>query len=185
MASVGQRVIADLREKIYNHIQSLSISFFTRNPTGILMSRITNDVTVIQGAVTDALTGLLRESFTIVGLVAVVFYHNWKLAIIGPGRFSHRHLPGHPIRPEAASRTAPGPRPPWGILSTILLETISGNRIVKAFNMEDYEKERFAKENRKLFGILLKSAPDQRHYSSANGNSRGAGDCFYRLLRRI
>ncbi|MCX5910280.1 MAG: ABC transporter ATP-binding protein, partial [Deltaproteobacteria bacterium] len=157
MASVGQRVIADLREKIYSHIQSLSISFFTRNPTGILMSRITNDVTVVQGAVTDALTGLLRESFTIVGLVAVVFYHNWKLALLALVVFPIAIYPvirfGRKLR-AYSTRTQTS----MGDLSTILLETISGNRIVKAFNMEDCEKERFAKENRKLFGILLKSA---------------------------
>ena len=61
MSYVVQKIIADLREKIYNHVQSLSLSFFTRNPTGILMSRITNDVNQVQGAVTDAITGLLKD----------------------------------------------------------------------------------------------------------------------------
>src|SRR5512139_3653478 len=70
MSYVGQRIIADLREKIYNHIQSLSLSFFTRNPSGVLMSRILNDVNMIQGAVTEAVTGLLKDAFTLVGLVA-------------------------------------------------------------------------------------------------------------------
>ncbi len=156
MASAGQRVIADLREKIYSHIQSLSLSFFTRNPTGVLMARITNDVAAVQGAVTDALTGLLRDSFTIVGLVAVVFYHNWKLAILAMIVFPLAIYPvirfGRKLR-SYSHRT----QSTIGDITSILLETISGNRIVKAFGMEDYEKQRFARENRKLLGILLKS----------------------------
>ncbi len=156
VASVGQRVIADLREKIYSHIQSLSLSFFTRNPTGVLMARITNDVAAVQGAVTDALTGLLRDSFTIVGLVVVVFYHNWKLAILAMIVFPLAIYPvirfGQKLR-SYSHRT----QSTIGDLTSILLETISGNRIVKAFGMEDYEKQRFARENRKLLGILLKS----------------------------
>jgi ATP-binding cassette, subfamily B, bacterial MsbA len=156
MASVGQRVIADLREKIYNHIQSLSLSFFTRNPTGVLMARITNDVAAVQGAVSDALSGLLRDSFTIVGLVGVVFYHNWKLAILAMIVFPLAIYPvvrlGQKLR-AYSHRT----QSTIGDLTSILLETISGTRIVKAFGMEDYERQRFARENRKLLGILLKS----------------------------
>ena len=156
MSYVGQRIIADLREKIYNHLQSLSLSFFTRNPTGTLMSRITNDVSMVQGAVTDAVTGLLKDFFTIIGLVAVVFYRDWRLAIVALVVFPVAVYPivkfGKKLRSYSVrSQTA------MGDISTILLETISGNRIVKAFNMEDYERKRFARENRKLFGISMKS----------------------------
>ena len=156
MSYVGQKIIADLREKIYNHLQSLSLSFFTRNPTGVLMSRITNDVGLVQGAVTEAVTGLLKDLFTIVGLVGVVFYRDWRLAIVALVVFPLAVYPivrfGKKLRSYSTrSQTA------MGDISTILMETISGNRIVKAFNMEDYERARFAKENRKLFGILMKS----------------------------
>jgi subfamily B ATP-binding cassette protein MsbA len=156
MSYVGQRIIADLREKIYNHLQSLSLSFFTRNPTGTLMSRITNDVSMVQGAVTDAVTGLLKDFFTIIGLVAVVFYRDWRLAIVALVVFPVAVYPivkfGRKLRSYSVrSQTA------MGDISTILLETISGNRIVKAFNMEDYERKRFARENRRLFGISMKS----------------------------
>jgi len=153
---VGQRIIADLREKIYNHIQSLSLSFFTRNPTGILMSRITNDVNLVQGAVTDAVTGLLKDVFTIVGLVSVIFYRDWKLAFVAMVVFPLAIYPivkfGRKLRSYSTrSQTT------MGDISSILLETIAGSRIVKAFNMENYEQARFARENRKLFGISMKS----------------------------
>ena len=156
MSYIGQRIIADLREKIYNHLQSLSLSFFTRNPTGVLMSRILNDVNMIQGAVTEAVTGLLRDFFTIIGLVAVVFYRDWKLALVALVIFPVAVYPivkfGRKLRSYSTRSQLT-----MGSISSILLETIAGNRIVKAFNMEDYEIKRFAKENRNLFKILMKS----------------------------
>lgn len=156
MSYVGQRIIADLREKIYNHLQSLSLSFFTRNPTGVLMSRITNDVSMVQGAVTDAVTGLLKDFFTILGLVGVVFYRDWKLALVAMVVFPLAVYPvvkfGRKLRSYSARSQST-----MGDISTILLETISGNRIVKAFGMENYEQERFSRENRKLLKILMKS----------------------------
>ena len=79
---VGQSVVADLRQRLYDHLQRLSLSFFERTPTGVLMSRITNDVNLIQGAVSNAVTGVLKESFSIIGLVVVVFIRDWKLALI-------------------------------------------------------------------------------------------------------
>ena len=82
MNYVGQRIVADLREKLYHHLQYLSLSFFTKTPTGILISRLTNDVALIQGAVSRALTSILRDSFTIIALTGVIFYQDWKLACI-------------------------------------------------------------------------------------------------------
>src|SRR4030043_1393189 len=69
MNFVGLRIIADVRGKLYNHLQSLSLSFFTKTPTGILISRITNDVNLIQGSVSNAITGLLKDAFTIFALI--------------------------------------------------------------------------------------------------------------------
>ncbi|MGB9699049.1 MAG: lipid A export permease/ATP-binding protein MsbA [Thermodesulfobacteriota bacterium] len=156
MSYVGQRIIADLREKIYNHLQSLSLSFFTRHPTGVLMSRIINDVNLVQGAVSEAVTGLIKDFFTIIGLVGVVFYRDWKLAVVAMVVFPLAIYPlvkfGRKLRSYSyRSQTT------MGDISSILMETISGNRIVKAFNMEDYERKRFAGENRKLFNLLMKS----------------------------
>ncbi|MGE5254413.1 MAG: lipid A export permease/ATP-binding protein MsbA [Planctomycetaceae bacterium] len=156
MSYVGQRIIADLREKIYHHIQSLSLSFFTRNPTGVLMSRILNDVNMVQGAVTDAVTGLLKDVFTLIGLVGVIFYRDWRLALIAMVVFPVAVIPivkfGRKLRSYSTrSQSA------MANLTTLLLETITGTRIVKAFNMEDHERHRFSKENRRLFGILIKS----------------------------
>ncbi|MBP1713490.1 MAG: phospholipid-lipopolysaccharide transporter [Deltaproteobacteria bacterium] len=153
---VGQRIITDLREKIYHHLHSLALPFFTKNPTGVLMSRILNDVNLVQGAVTDAVTGLLKDIFTIIGLVFVVFYQDWQLALIALVVFPVAVYPivkfGRKLR-SYSTRTQTA----MADLSTMLLETISGTRIVKAFNMEDYERKRFSKINERLFRIIVKA----------------------------
>jgi ATP-binding cassette, subfamily B, bacterial MsbA len=73
MSFIGQRIVADLRNNLYKQMQMQSLSFFTKNPTGILMSRITNDVGSVQGAVSEAVTSLMKDSFTLICLVFVIF----------------------------------------------------------------------------------------------------------------
>ena len=156
MSFIGQRVVTDLRNELYNHIQRQSLSFFSNNPTGILMSRITNDVNLIQGAVSEAVTSLLKDSFTIIGLIILIFYRDWKLAIIATLVFPLTIYPiakfGRMMR-NVATRT----QVTMGTLTSLLQETISGTRIVKAFGMEGYEGKRFANENEDLFKLFMKS----------------------------
>jgi subfamily B ATP-binding cassette protein MsbA len=155
MNFVGLRIIADLREKLYNHLQTLSLSFFTKMPTGILISRITNDVNLIQGSVSSTITGLLKDAFTIIFLVGVVFYRDWKLAIIAFVIFPLAIIPIKEFGKRMRKFARKGQQR-IGLLTTLLHETITGNRIVKAFNMEDYENRRFAEENERLFKTFLK-----------------------------
>lgn len=156
MSFIGQRVVTDLRSDLYNHIQKQSLSFFNKNPTGILMSRITNDVNLIQGAVSEAVTSLFKDSFTLVGLVFVIFYRDWQLALIAIVVFPLTIYPiarfGKRMRKVATSTQIT-----MGSLTSLLQETISGTRIVKAFGMEDYEGRRFAKENENLFRFFMKA----------------------------
>jgi subfamily B ATP-binding cassette protein MsbA len=156
MNFIGQRIVADLRAELYRKIQTQSLSFFTRNPTGILMSRITNDVSYVQGAVSEAVTALLKDSFTLICLVFVIFYRDWQLAIIAMFVFPLAVYPiakfGQKMR-QVATRT----QVTVGSLMTLLQETISGTRIVKAFSMEEYENRRFSGENERLFRLNLKS----------------------------
>ncbi len=155
MNYVGLKVVADIREKLYNHLQTLSLSFFTRTPTGILISRITNDVNLIQGSVSNAVTGLIKDVFTVFGLIGVVIYRDWKLAVITLLIFSFVIIPIKEFgkRLRKFSRKS---QQRMGSITTFLHETIAGNRIVKAFNMEEYEKRRFAEENNRFFKILFK-----------------------------
>jgi subfamily B ATP-binding cassette protein MsbA len=155
MNFVGLRIIADIREKLYNHLQDLSLSFFTKTPTGILISRITNDVTLIQGAVSNAITGLLKDSFTILFLVGVALYRNWKLAIVAFLILPFAIIPIKEFGKRMRKFSRKGQQR-MGFITTCLHETITGNRIVKAFNMEEYEKRRFAEENDRLFKTFVK-----------------------------
>lgn len=155
MNYVGLKIVADMREKLYNHLQNLSLSFFTKTPTGVLISRITNDVNLIQGSVSNAITGLIKDIFTIFGLTGVVFYRNWKLALIAYLIFPLAIIPIKEFGKKLRKFSRKG-QIRMGSLTTFLHETITGNRIVKAFNMEDYEKRRFSAENYRFFKTILK-----------------------------
>ena len=139
MNFVGLKVIADLREKLYNHLQTLPLSFFTKTPTGTLISRITNDVNLIQGAVSKTIAGILKDAFTIFSLIGVAFYQNWKLGIIAFIIFPVGIIPIKELGKRMRKFARKGQQR-YGLITTFLHETITGNRIVKAFNMEEYEK---------------------------------------------
>lgn len=156
MSHIGQRIITDLRNTLYNHIQIQPLSFFTKNPTGTLMSRITNDINLIQGAVSEAVTSILKDTFTLIGLLFVVFYRDWQLAIIAMLVFP---LTIYPISEfgKRMRRISTSTQVTLATLTSLLQETISGSRIVKAFGMEEHENRRFAKENERLFRLTMKS----------------------------
>jgi len=156
MSYVGQRIVAHLRQQLYDHLQRLPLSFFDRMPTGLLMSRVTNDVNLVQGAVSNAITGLLKDPLTLVGLLAVMFVRDWQLSLISMVVLPFAFFPvvkfGRILR-----RISTKSQESMGDISVILHETISGSRIVKAFGMEEYEKERFSRENIRYVRYLMKS----------------------------
>ncbi len=156
MNFIGQRIVADLRAELYRKIQIQSLAFFTKHPTGVLMSRITNDVGYIQGAVSEAVTALLKDSFTLLCLVIVIFYRDWQLAIVAMFVFP---LAVYPIAKfgQKMRQIATRAQVTLGSLTSLLQETISGTRIVKAFGMEAHENKRFSVENERLFRLSLKS----------------------------
>jgi subfamily B ATP-binding cassette protein MsbA len=155
MNFVGLRIIADIREKLYYHLQTLSLSFFTKTPTGMIISRITNDVTLIQGAVSSATAGIFKDIFTFFGLVGVAFIQSWKLAIIAYVIIPLALIPVREFGKRMRKFARKGQQR-LGLLTTFLHETITGNRIVKAFGMEGYEKRRFTDENDRLFQTFIK-----------------------------
>ncbi|MEN6638823.1 MAG: lipid A export permease/ATP-binding protein MsbA [Smithella sp.] len=156
MNSIGLRIVADLRNKLYEQIQKQSLSFFAGHSTGLLMSRITNDVQSVQTASSEAVTALVKDSFMLVCLVGVIFYTDWKLALIAMVVFPLAIYPitlfGRKMRKVTTSTQIT-----MGTLNSLLQETISGTRIVKAFGMEQYENKRFAAENERLFKHYIKA----------------------------
>jgi subfamily B ATP-binding cassette protein MsbA len=156
MSSIGLRIVTDLRNKLYEQIQKQSLSFFAEHPTGLLMSRITNDVQSVQTASAEAITALVKDSFMLISLVGVIFYTDWKLALIAIVVFPLTIYPiamfGRKMRKVTTSTQIT-----MGTLNSLLQETISGTRIVKAFGMEKYESKRFAAENERLFKYNMKA----------------------------
>ena len=158
---IGQCVIRDLRDRIYTHMHSLSLSFFHKHSTGSLTSRIINDVALLQGAVSNALIRILKDSVSVVGLLGVIFYMDWRLATLSivflPLAFTPIVYFGRRFRQVSTNY-----QETIGDTSGILHETISGARIVKAFCMEHYERMRFGQKIDAIFDILMK---DNRYRS--------------------
>ena len=153
--TLGQGIIRDLRKKIFSHIHSLPISFFHTTPTGELISRVINDSTLIQMAVSGALAGVFKDLFQVFGLVCVVVFLNWKLALIALVFLPLTFIPvshfGRKFRKLSTTNQQTVAQ-----VSNILHETITGHKIVKAFGMERYEIKRFAETVDKLFGVIVK-----------------------------
>lgn len=152
---VGQRIIADLRRELNDHIQHLSLSFFNRTPTGTIVSRVTNDVALVRAALTDAVAAVLKDASSLVVLVAVAFYQDWFLALIAFVVFPASVLPMLRLSKRLRQLSRRG-QVTMGQLTALLQETIQGNRVVKAFGMEEYEKRRFNEENEHLFRLAMK-----------------------------
>lgn len=156
MHYVGERIIKQLRDSLYERINSLPLSFFYAQQTGVLMSRITYDVQVIKNMVSRAVTGALRDVFTILGLIGVIFYRDWQLALIAIFVLPVAFFPvvefGRRVR-RFSTRTQES----MADLNAFLHEKFSGNKIVKAFGMESYEKQNFFRKNQKVFRFEIKS----------------------------
>ena len=156
MSSIGLRIVTNLRNTLYEKIQLQSLSFFAEHPTGLLMSRITNDVASVQTASSEAVTSLVKDTVMLISLIAVIFYTDWKLALIAIVVIPVAIYPiswfGRKIRKVTTSLQIT-----VGTLNSLLQETISGTRIVKAFCMEKHEYDRFAKENERIYKFNMKS----------------------------
>ncbi len=155
LSYVGQEVIRRLRNRLYDHIQDLPLTFFQRNKTGDLMSRITNDVAIVSVMFTSAITGSVRDGFSIIGLIAVTFFLIPKLAVF---TFIVFPIAGYPLYyfGRKIRRVRLGVQEAWADINAFLHETFTGTKIVKAFSMEAHEKERFAKKSRGIFRLEMK-----------------------------
>lgn len=151
MGWIGQRVIYDLRNQIYNRLTTQSLNFFAHRKTGELLARISYDVTLVQSAVSTSVTALMRDTMTIIFLIGVIFYQDWLLALIAMAVFPVIIYPILRFGRKMRSATYDG-QVVMGEMSSLIEETVGGIRVVKAFGMEDYERGRF----RDLIGGFMK-----------------------------
>ena len=154
---VGQRVVADLQVRLFGHLMRADLQFFHDNPTGRLISRFTNDVNLLRNAVTQSLTGIAKDLLTIVFLVALMFYQNWRMALVATVAFPLAIYPilriGQRMRKVSANTQAE-----MGNLAALLDETFQGARHVKAYGMEDYETGRARSAVDSVFRLVVKAA---------------------------
>jgi subfamily B ATP-binding cassette protein MsbA len=155
MTDVGQRVVRDLRNRLFAHVLGQSASFFARRSTGQLLSRVTNDVTQIQQAVSETIGDLLRESLALVGYAGLLFYYDARLALVV--------MTGAPIvvyplvrLGQRVRRTTRRSQEELEHLSHLAVEAFSGHRIVKAFGAEAQEARRFARASDRLYRTNMK-----------------------------
>jgi ATP-binding cassette, subfamily B, bacterial MsbA len=154
---VGLRVINDVRNQLNRHFQTLSLSFFHRHPTGTLLARVNSDVMLLRFAVTDALASFMKDVTSLVVLTVVAFMMDWVLASIAFFVFPASVLPIMHLSKKIKRFTRRG-QISTGALTALLQESIQGNRIVKAFGMEEYEDRRFMRENWRLFKQSLRAS---------------------------
>jgi len=156
MAFVGQRIIADLQSKIFQHLLHFDLAFFQNTASGNLISRLTNDVNLMRNAVSNALTGMVKDSLTLLFLVAVMFEKDWQLALVAFVVFPLAVFPiiriGRRTRKVSGSALAE-----LGRFTARLNEVFQGARHVKAYNMESYEKSRTDLLIENVFKLIYKA----------------------------
>ncbi|MGH2864649.1 MAG: ABC transporter ATP-binding protein, partial [Solirubrobacteraceae bacterium] len=143
---VGQRALADLRVRIFRHLQSQPIGFYESRPAGVLISRMTNDVEALESLVTDSVVTLFQSGLTLIGAVAVLVYLDTELALltfciipfVAGGSIWFRLVSAGAFR-----RT----RETIGSITGYLQETLSGIRVVRSFGQEPAHEARFAELN--------------------------------------
>jgi len=156
MAYVGQRIIANLQSLIFSHLLRFDLAFFQNTASGNLISRLTNDVNLMRNAVSNALTGMVKDSLTLLFLVAVMFEKDWRLAVIAFVVFPLAVFPiiriGKRTRKISTSALAE-----LGHFTARLNEVFQGARHVKAYNMEVYETTRTNQLIEKVFKLIYKA----------------------------
>ena len=157
--SVGhlvQSLIVKLRQKLFDHLVNLSLTFFSRSKTGDLISRFTNDLHVFQNMLQVGVTGPFRDIPQFFLLLGIMFFRSWQLAVVTmiiiPIAIFFIQIFGQRNKIAVSKRQIS-----FGGLSSLLVETITGVRVVKAFGMEKYESKRFKDANDDLYKNHMRS----------------------------
>ncbi len=145
--SVSQWVAHDLRRTLYNHIQRLSLTEYDKTRTGDLISRVTSDIEAIQDFISSALLGMLVSAFTLLGMIGVMLYINWRFTLIALSVAPVLFLVVFYFT-RRIKKTSRAVRKKESELLSIVEEVLTSIRVVKAFAREDYEERRFASQSR-------------------------------------
>src|SRR5436189_643614 len=139
---VGERILADLRNELFAHLQRLSLGFYERNRAGVLISRLTNDVEAIDQLVTDGVTSLVQNTLTLVGTAILLFVLDWRLALATLAVIPLMSVATVIFRVRS-TRAYRAVRERLGLVTATLAEDIAGMRIVQAFTRESTNMRNF------------------------------------------
>ena len=156
MEHVGQGVVRDIRDIIYKHIQDLSLDFVGNQRSGELVSRITNDVRWVQDGIARGLANTLNSFFELLLYLSLLIIIAWKMSILCLVIFAILMIPIAKIGRLLRKLSTQG-QEKMADISSLLFETISGIRVVKAFGMEKYEGNRFHRENALYYKLMMKA----------------------------
>lgn len=154
--TVGQHVMHDLRRMLYHHIQRLSLSFYEQQRTGDIVVRLTSDVDAAQDFISSIGLGMLLDIFTLTGMLGVMFYLDWQFSLIALSVAPALFLVVYRLtrRIKKATREV---KKQESELASVVQESISSARVVKAFAREDYEERRLDHESKKGVRLVLRA----------------------------
>lgn len=156
MNQIGQGVVADIQSDLFNNFTTLDLAFFHSNPSGQLVSRVVNDVGVIRMALGELMTGFGKSAFTLVFLVGVMLYHDWKLTLaaftVAPFVAVFLVAIGKKLRAVSGSI-----QDEMASLSDLLSQSFQGVRMVKAYGMEKREQEKISSAVGRVRDLNIKS----------------------------
>lgn len=153
--TAGQLALADMRNDLYGHLVKLPMRFYSKTSVGVLMSRILNDVNVMQSAVSDVLVSAMRDAVTLIALAGVAFYTDWEMAAIALLVLPATGVPVALIGKKIKNYSRRGQQA-MGSLSSVLEQTFSGIKVIKSFGNEIRERDNFIQENRSYYNFLRK-----------------------------
>jgi ATP-binding cassette subfamily B protein len=142
----GERILADLRNRLFRHLERLSLGYFERNRAGVIISRLTNDVEALDQLVTDGVTTLVQNTLILLGSAIILFFLDWRLALATITVLPLMALATALFR-IYSSRAYRAVRERLALVTATLAEDLAGMRVVQSFTREDANLRRFEEVN--------------------------------------
>ncbi len=157
MTRIGQSIISDIQNRVFRHLMSLDLEYFHKRNSGELLSRFTNDITLMRNSVANTIVGIGRDSFTLAFLIGVMFYRDWFLACLSFFIFPAAFLPIIRIGKRMRKVTF-NAQEEIAKFTKQLTQIFQGIRVIKAYSTEDYEAIRAQKQIEKIYKLVVKTS---------------------------
>lgn len=157
MTRIGQSIISDVQNRVFSHLMSLDLEYFHKINSGELLSRFTNDITLMRNSVANTVVGIGRDSFTLVFLIGVMFYRDWFLACLSFFIFPAAFLPIIRIGRRMRKVTF-NAQEEIGRFTKQLTQIFQGIRVIKAYSTENYEATRAKMQIEKIYKLVVKTS---------------------------